>query len=201
LTDISIEWSICNIDSGICSDFGIENPTSIEQYSFTVTKDGGVLFRDQIKIEVMAIDSDGFERKTQTAMSYDVTQERPEVVDDSTDDTTTDGDTLDTAGNVGMVVYGIIGAFIVALLIAVTLGVMLLRGGKEEELGMGYGATPPVGGMMPPTPTAALATAPDYTQLPPGGNYVTNDAGQTVYLSPDDTDWTMQADNSFVRTR
>jgi hypothetical protein len=203
LTDISIEWSICNIDSGICSDFGIENPTSIVQYNFSVVKDGGVLFRDQIKIEVMATDSDGFDRKTQTAMSYDVTQERPEVVDDSADDTTTDGDdTLDTSGSVGMAVYGIIGAFIVALLIAVTLGVMLLRGGKDEEgLGMGYGTTPPVGGMMPPTPTAALAMVPDYTLLPPGGNYVTNDAGQTVYLSPDDTDWTMQADNSFVRTR
>ena len=198
LTDIKVEWSICNIDSGICSDLGIENPTSLELFNFTVTKDGGVLFRDQIKIDVMAIDSDGFDRKTQTAMSYDVTQERPEVVDDSTDDTTTDGDTLDTAGNVGMVVYGIIGAFIVALLIAVTLGVMLLRGGKDEEhLGMGYGATPV--GM--PAPAAALAMAPDYTQLPAGGNYVTNDAGQTVYLSPDDTDWTMQADNSFVRTR
>jgi uncharacterized iron-regulated membrane protein len=98
-----------------------------------------------------------------------------------------------------MVVYGIIGAFIVALLIAVTLGVMLLRGGKEEELAMGYGGAAPVG--MPPAPTAALAMAPDYTHLPAGGNYVTNDAGQTVYLSPDDTDWTMQADNSFVRTR
>jgi hypothetical protein len=75
---------------------------------------------------------------------------------------------------------------------------MLLRGGKEEELGMGFGATP---SGMPPTPTAALATALDYIKLTPGVNYVTNDAGQTVYLSPDDTDWTMQADNSFVRTR
>jgi len=202
LTDITIEWSICNIESGICSDFGFENPTSLEQFNFNVTKDGGVLFRDQIKITVAAVDSDGFDRKTQSTMSYDVTEERPEVVDDSTDDTTTDGDTLDTSGSAGIVVYGIIGAFIVALLIAVTLGMMLLRGGKEEDgLGMGYGTTPPVGGMMPPTPTAALAMVPDYTLLPPGGNYVTNDAGQTVYLSPDDTDWTMQADNSFVRTR
>lgn len=201
LTEIVIEWSICNIDSGVCSDFGFENPTSLGQYNFSVVKDGGVLFRDQIKINVMAVDSDGFDRKTQSSMSYDVTEERPEVVDDSTDDTTTDGDTLDTAGS-AVVVYGIIGAFIVALLIAVTLGVMLLRGGKEEEgLGMGYGTTPPVGGMMPPTPTAALAMVPDYTLLPPGGNYVTNDAGQTVYLSADNTDWTMQADNSFVRTR
>ena len=202
LTEIAIEWSICNIDSGICSDFGIENPTSLGQYNFSVGKDGGVLFRDQIKITVAAVDSDGFDRKTQSAMSYDVTEERPEVVDDSTEDTTTDGTNSDAAGSAGMIVYGIIGAFIVALLIAVTLGVMLLRGGKEEEgLGMGYGTTPPMGGMMPPTPTAALAMVPDYTLLPPGGNYVTNDAGQTVYLSPDETDWTMQADNSFVRTR
>ena len=199
LSDISIEWSICNMDSGICSDFGIENPTSIVEYNFSVVKDGGVLFRDYVKIEVMAVDSNGFDRKTSTGMKYDVTEERPEVVDDSTDDTTTDGETTSAAGNAGMVVYGIIGAFIVALLIAVTLGVMLLRGGKEEELGMGYGAAAPMG--MPPAPAAGLGMVPDYTQLPAGGNYVTNDSGQTVYLSPDNTDWTMQADNSFVRTR
>ena len=199
LSDISIEWSICNMDSGICSEFGIENPTSIVEYNFSVVKDGGVIFRDYVKIEVMAVDSNGFDRKTSTGMKYDVTEERPEVVDDSTDDTTTDGETTSAAGNAGMVVYGIIGAFIVALLIAVTLGVMLLRGGKEEELGMGYGAAAPMG--MPPAPAAGLGMVPDYTQLPAGGNYVTNDSGQTVYLSPDNTDWTMQADNSFVRTR
>lgn len=199
LSDISIEWSICNMDSGICSDFGIENPTSIVEYNFSVVKDGGVLFRDYVKIEVMAVDSDGFDRKTSIGMKYDVTEERPEVVDDSTDDTTTDGETASAAGNAGMVVYGIIGAFIVALLIAVTLGVMLLRGGKEEEMGMGYGAAAPMG--MPPAPAAGLGMVPDYSQLPAGGNYVTNDSGQTVYLSPDNTDWTMQADNSFVRTR
>ena len=199
LTDIEVEWTICNIESGICSDFGFEAPSTLtEAYNFTVTKEGGVLFHDQIKVVITATDADGFERKTRTPMLYDITQERPEVVDDSPDESTTDGDTLDTSGNAGMVVYGIIGAFIVALLIALTLGVMLLRGGKEEELGMGFGATP---SGMPPTPTAALATALDYTKLTPGGNYVTNDAGQTVYLSPDDTDWTMQADNSFVRTR
>ncbi|MDC3291452.1 hypothetical protein OAV27_03085 [Euryarchaeota archaeon] len=200
LSDISIEWTICNMDSGICSDFGIENPTSIVEYNFSVVKDGGVLFRDYVKVKVMAVDSDGFDRETSIGMKYDVTEERPEVVDDSTDDTTTTGEeTASAAGNAGMVVYGIIGAFIVALLIAVTLGVMLLRGGKEEELGMGYGAAAPMG--MPPAPAAGLGMVPDYTQLPAGGNYVTNDSGQTVYLSPDNTDWTMQADNSFVRTR
>ncbi len=200
LSDIEIEWSICNLDSGICSDFGLENPTSLTEFNFTIAKDGGVLFRDYVSIGVTAIDSDGFDRETTTALKYEVTEERPEVVDDSTDDTTVSGDeTQNAAGNADMVVYGIIGAFIVALLIALTLGVMLLRGGKEQELGMGYGTAPLMG--MPPAPATDLGMVPDYTHLPAGGNYVTNDSGQTVYLSPDSTDWTMQADNTFVRTR
>ena len=74
---------------------------------------------------------------------------------------------------------------------------MIRGGGKNDDLGMGYGAAPSSLGI----PSMPMGMAPDYSQLPAGGNYVTNDAGQTVYLSPDNTDWTMQPDNSFIRTR
>jgi hypothetical protein len=196
LTDIEVEWTICNLESGICSDFGFETPTTLtEAYNFTVTKEGGVLFHDQIKIIVRATDADGFDRKTAVPMMYDITQERPAEVVDETDETSDEG-AQETSAGLGLAGYGIIAAFIVALLIAVTLGLMLMRGGKDEELAMGYGAA--LGSLPAPMP---LGMVPDYTKLPAGGNYITNDVGQTVYLSIDNTDWTMQADNSFIRTR
>ena len=210
LSDIKVEWTICNIETGICSDFGEGNPTSFgEPYNFTVTKDGGVLYRDQIKVIVYGVDSNGYDRVTDASKAYDITLERPADVDDSSDDSATDGASTDVASGPPLALIGIGAALVVGLIIALVLGVMLMRGGKDEELGMGYGAAPPQG--LPPAPMGAApmaappAPAPqmlsDYTQLPPGGNYVTNEMGQTVYLSPDNSDWTMQPDNSFVRTR
>ena len=201
LTNVAIEWQICNKDSGVCTDLGIENTENLGSvYSFSVSKSQGeMLFHDQVKITLTAIDSNGFDRETPLAVVFDITEERPsDVVDDTTDDSTTD-DSASTASNIpSLGVLAIGGAFIVAVLIALILGVMLLRGGKEEDLGMGYGTAPPPLAGMPPMP---MGMVPDYSQLPAGGNYVTNDAGQTVYLSPDNTDWTMQPDNSFIRTR
>lgn len=209
LTDVSIEWAICNSDTGVCTDFGSEPAGTLDsEYVFGLSKDGGMLFKDQVKVTITAVDSDGFDRSTPLAAVFDITEERPaEVVDDNTDDNNdgTTTDSIDTAGESNVMLYGIIGAFIFALLIALTLGVMLLRGGKEQEMGMGYGAAPPAG--MPPAPMPQGVAAPpaqvaaDYTQLPPGGNYITNEMGQTVYLSPDNSDWVMQPDNSFMRTR
>jgi hypothetical protein len=205
LTDVVIEWQVCNSETGVCTDFGTESVANLDnEHVFNVTKNTGtMIFKDQVKITVSAMGSDGFERKTQSASTFDITEERPVVVvDDNTDDDTNSDQSNNAAAGPGIVVYGVVGAFIVALLIALTLGVMLLRGGKDEDLGMGYGATSPMA--MPPAPMAATppsAMVPDYTQLPAGGNYVTNDMGQTVYLSPDNTDWTMQPDNSFIRTR
>jgi hypothetical protein len=201
LTNVAIEWQICNKDSGVCTDLGIENTENLGSvYSFSVSKSQGeMLFHDQVKITLTAIDSNGFDRETPLAVVFDIIEERPsDVVDDTTDDSTTD-DSASTASNIpSLGVLAIGGAFIVAVLIALILGVMLLRGGKEEDLGMGYGTAPPPLAGMPPMP---MGMVPDYSQLPAGGNYVTNDAGQTVYLSPDNTDWTMQPDNSFIRTR
>ena len=202
LTDVAIEWAICNKDSGICTDFGTEDAGNLDSvYTFTLSKSQGeMLFHDQVKLTVTAIDSDGFDRETSVAAEFDVTEERPsEVVDDSTDDTTTTDDSTSTASAIpSLAVIGVVGTLIVLLIIALTLGVMMLRGGgKNDDLGMGYGAAPPQLG----TPSMPMGMVPDYSQLPAGGNYVTNDAGQTVYLSPDNTDWTMQPDNSFIRSR
>lgn len=203
LTDVAIEWAICNKDSGICTDFGTEDAGNLDSvYTFTLSKSQGeMLFHDQVKLTVTAIDSDGFDRETSVAAEFDVTEERPsEVVDDSTDDTTTTDDSTSTASAIpSLAVIGVVGTLIVLLIIALTLGVMMLRGGgKNDDLGMGYGAAPPP---QLGTPSMPMGMVPDYSQLPAGGNYVTNDAGQTVYLSPDNTDWTMQPDNSFIRTR
>ncbi len=65
----------------------------------------------------------------------------------------------------------------------------------QTQIGMGYGDADSL------SPAAGLGSVPDYTQLPTGGSYVTAESGQTVYLAPNDTDWTMQTDNSFIRTR
>ncbi len=208
LSDIAIEWSVCNIDTGVCTDFGTENPSTLtDAYNFTIYKDGGMLFKDQVKMTVTAIDSDGFDRKTALASVFDITEERAsEVVDDNSEDEGQSGaETSDAASGPGLVIYGVIGAFIIALLVALVLGLMLMRGGREDDFGMGYGSAP-LHDEAAPMPPQGMAVAPtamvsDYTQLTPGGNYITNEVGQTVYLSPDNSDWTMQPDNSFIRTR
>ena len=117
-----------------------------------------------------------------------------------------------------MVIGGVV--FLVMLMvIASILGAMLLRGNKEPQPTVDWGtetafaapasAAPAVAAPVayaPPVAAAPVAAAPavqsvpDYTHLTPGGQYVTGHAGETVYLSPDGTAWTMQADSSFIRT-
>ena len=196
LTDIDIEWQICNMDTGVCTDFGKEVPTSFATpFEFQTNKPGGAMFRDYVKVVVTAVDGDGFDRTTDGSAKYDITTERP-VVNDTPEDDGSNTDAADTgaAGN-PVVLYAIAAALFVGLLVAITLAVMLVRGGREEEIGMGYGDADSL------SPAAGLGSVPDYTQLPTGGSYVTAESGQTVYLAPNDTDWTMQTDNSFTRTR
>ena len=91
------------------------------------------------------------------------------------------------------------------MLVAGVLATMLLRGGREEQVDWATAqpsfeapaAAPPVA-MPAVAPVAQMV--PDYTHLTPGGQYVTGHVGETVYLAPDGTAWTMQADSSFVRT-
>ena len=97
---------------------------------------------------------------------------------------------------------------IVLLVVAGALMTMLLRGGREQEapaIDWGAANAQPVAAAPVAIPAVvaaapAVQSVPDYTQLTPGGQYVTGHAGETVYLSPDGTAWTMQADSSFVRT-
>ena len=104
-----------------------------------------------------------------------------------------------------MVIGGIVG-LVLLLVVAGVLAAMLLRGGREELPATDWGtevafatpaAAPPVAA---PVAAPVVNAVPDYTHLSPGGQYVTGHAGETVYLSPDGTAWTMQADSSFIRT-
>ncbi|HIC22429.1 MAG TPA: hypothetical protein EYO84_03305, partial [Planctomycetes bacterium] len=49
LTDIDIEWQICNMDTGVCTDFGKEAPTSFATpFEFQTNKPDGAMFRDYV---------------------------------------------------------------------------------------------------------------------------------------------------------
>jgi len=89
----------------------------------------------------------------------------------------------------------ILATAIIGMIVAITLGLILIRGGRSEP-SVSWGADPSLMGDAP-----ALGSAPDYTALPPGGSYITGETGGTVYLAPDGSNWDMQGDNSFIRTR
>ncbi|MDG1524616.1 MAG: hypothetical protein P8Q90_00900 [Candidatus Thalassarchaeaceae archaeon] len=215
LTNIEAEWQICNTQSGICYEQGIESiESSILQtgHTFTATPSSGngLANFDEVKIHVTAIGTNGFDYESDT-VSYLATQEPG--TDDSTGDSNDgtdneqsgeDGETSQAGGMDTMVIGGIIG-LIVLLMIAGVLGAMLLRGGRDEQLpaadwGTEVAFAAPAAVAPPVAAPVAVNSVPDYTHLTPGGQYVTGHAGETVYLGPDGTAWTMQADSSFIRT-
>jgi hypothetical protein len=136
----------------------------------------------------------------------------PEIIADPTDETNDDTDNEQTgdgaetsAGGMSVMVIGGIVGLVFLVVIAGVLGAMLLRGGRDEEPPINDWGTEaafaPVA--APPAavvPAAAVNSVPDYTHLTPGGQYATGHSGETVYLAPNGTAWTMQADSSFVRT-
>jgi hypothetical protein len=219
LSEILISWSICNTQTGVCSDFGEEEPTIAQLragYSFgTPPASGmGVANFDQLKVDVKAVDSNGFNRES-SGVPFDASEA------DSGDDVTPPVDTTtskdenggnDESGVAGSglsgTMLGIIVGLTILIVIAGVLAAMLLRGGREEEPGFDWGteATFAVPGAEAAPVMAVAAAAPatdvvvDYTHLPVGGQYISGHAGETVYLAPNGTAWTMQADNSFVRT-
>ena len=201
LSDIEVYWNICNSDTGICTDFGEEHPTQQQLesgFNFTATKTStgsGMMFYDYITYWVTAVDQDGFDRRTVDDPKYVITEERPaEVVEE--DDSTTSGTESGPRGLTGSAtMIAVMAAAIIGLFIAITLGLMLIRGGRSEP-SISWGADPSLMGGAPP-----LGSAPDYTALPPGGSYITGETGGTVYLAPDGSNWDMQGDNSFIRTR
>ena len=105
-----------------------------------------------------------------------------------------------------IMVIGGIAALVFLIVIAGVLGAVLLRGGRNEptpdwgtEVAFATPAAAPPA-VAAPVATPVVNSVPDYTHLTPGGQYVTGHAGETVYLSPDGSAWTMQADSSFIRT-
>jgi hypothetical protein len=223
LTNIETEWQICNTLSGICYEQGIETLDSsafIAGHTFVTapSSGNGLANFDEVKLHVTAIGTDGFDYESEI-VSYLATEEGavdPNGQTDGTNNATSntnntnngnnEGAASEDGGMNGMVIVGVI-TLVVLLVVAGTLAAMLLRGGREEEEDISTVAwgTEPV---MPAATTTVAAPAaapvvnsvPDYTQLTPGGQYVTGHAGETVYLSPDGTAWTMQADSSFIRT-
>ena len=201
LSNIQITWNICNSDTGVCNDYGEEHPTQQQLesgFNFTATKTStgsGLMFHDYITYWVEAVDQDGFDRRSVDDPKHVITEERPaEVVED--DDSTTSGTESGSSGLTGSTtMIAILATAIIGMIVAVTLGLMLLRGGRSEP-SVSWGADPSLMGDAP-----SLGSAPDYTALPPGGSYITGETGGTVYLAPDGSNWDMQGDNSFIRTR
>ncbi len=219
LTDIVAEWQICiSGDLGICHSFGTE---SIDASTFQTghtfvapsSSENGLANFDEFKIQVTAVGTDGFDYESEWISYLAIEEPGTEPTDgnegtNNNDNNQQDGGSEDaaseTGGVSGMVIAGVL-SLVVLLVIAGVLAAMLLRGGREEEelTGMDWGAetvAPAAPAPAPPVATPAATSVPDYTQLTPGGQYVTGHAGETVYLSPDGTAWTMQADSSFVRT-
>ena len=215
LTDISAEWAICNSQNGICSDFGI---VSIDSNTFQTgqtfvaqiaSTDNGLANFDYIKVHITAVGTDGFDYESDQ-VQFDAIQEPGTTPVDETDGETDNEQTGDsgetqTGGMSTMVIGGIVG-LVLLLVIAGVLATMLLRGGRDELPATDWGtevafatpaAAPPVAA---PVAAPVVNAVPDYTHLSPGGQYVTGHAGETVYLSPDGTAWTMQSDSSFIRT-
>lgn len=218
LSEILISWSICNTQTGVCSDFGEEEPTSVQLragYSFgTPPSSGmGVANFDQLKVDVKAVDSNGFNRESDYApfdaseagSGEDVT---PPVDDDPKEENGGNEESGAAGSGLSGPMLGIIVGLTILIVIAGVLAAMLLRGGREEEPGFDWGteATFAVPGAETAPVMAVAAAAPetdvvvDYTHLPVGGQYISGHEGETVYLAPNGTAWTMQADNSFVRT-
>ena len=171
---------------------------------------------DEVKLKVTATGVDGFDYES-SSLSF--LAEAEPTIDDTTSEEDNDQsgneETSSEAGGMsGAVIAGIV-VLVLLLVVAGVLGAMLLRGGKSEaQPSVDWGtetafaapaaATPAIpapAAYAPPVAAApAVQSVPDYTHLTPGGQYITGHAGETVYLSPDGTAWTMQADSSFTRT-
>ena len=218
LTDIVTEWQICNTQTGICYEQGLESVDSStfqtgHTFSAVPSSGNGLANFDEVKIQVTAIGTDGFDYESDW-LSYLATQE-PGTEDptdgtgDGTDNEQTGGEeeSSSEAGSMSTTIIIALIALVILMMVAGVLGTMLLRGGRETEPEADWAseetfavpaAAPPAVAVPAAAPVAQ--SVPDYTHLTPGGQYVTGHAGETVYLSPDGSAWTMQADSSFIRT-
>jgi thiol-disulfide isomerase/thioredoxin len=217
LNEITLVWSVCNLQSGICSDFGeesVDSTTLSAGHSFTVALASGTGLQnyDQLKVHVEAIDNSGFDRES-TAVPYDAA-ESPDPVDETpTDEDENTGagtEENSAAGGMSGAVLGALIGLIVLVIAAGVLAAMLLRGGRKEneasvvdwgtEAAFAAPGSAMAPAMMAPAAAPVAEVVSDYTHLPVGGQYITGHAGETVYLAPNGTAWTMRSDNSFVRS-
>ena len=227
-SEITATWELCNSDLGLCLYYGvIELDPSIlssSGQSFEVIKTGddgnpmgvGLDTFDYIKFRVNGVGTDGFDYES-TSVQYDAMPEpgteQPNTGENGeNEEQSGDGGSVNAeSGGMSMMLIGGVIGLVFLMVIAGALGAVLLRGGREEQApSINWGtelafnnpaavapaAAPPV---VAPTPAVAQSV-PSYMQLTPGGQYVTGHSGETVYLSPDGTAWTMQADSSFIRT-
>ncbi|MDE0708229.1 MAG: hypothetical protein OSB33_04700, partial [Candidatus Poseidoniales archaeon] len=212
LTNIVAEWQICTTDTGICHSYGTESidaSTFQTGHTFVAVSisENGLANFDQVKIQVTAVGTDGFDYES-ISISYlaiddsDVIDPTDETGDDTDNEQTGEDSDPSQTGGMSVMVIGSIVGLVFLLVIAGVLGTMLLRGGRDEEPTVNWGTEVAFDSPVAAAPAAAPAvnSVPDYTHLTPGGQYVTGHAGETVYLAPNGTAWTMQADSSFVRT-
>ena len=218
LTEIEVEWQICNVNSGICWEQQIESIDSANAqtgHTFVAvnpdpTYAASLSNFDEVKIQVTAVGTDGFDYESDwisyLAAQEPGTEDPTEGPDDSDNEQTGDGDETSSKGGMSTTVIIALVGLVVLMLVAGVLGTMLLRGGREEQVDWATAqpafeapaAAPPVA--MAPAAAPVAQSVPDYSHLTPGGQYVTGHVGETVYLAPDGSAWTMQADSSFVRT-
>jgi len=225
LTEIEVNWQLCNSITKQCTDAGRE-----EQFgAFDVVPQSGLGLRlaDYLKVTVTGVDSDGFDRKS-TEMVFNATEAADDVSGDgsTTDGTGDDGTSTQTEEGMSLSSPAAIGGIVVFILLALTLALtFVMRGGKRDELILSayaqqlveQGYTAEVAQAhaamyeqhasqsetaAPMAPTAATpTTVTDYTHLPAGGDYRTGYQGETIYVEPSGVAWTMQADNSFIRNQ
>ena len=214
LTNIVTQWQICTT-TGICHSQATE-PVDAQTFqtgqTFTAVaaSGNGLANFDEVKIQVTAVGTDGFDYESDW-IYYLATQEpgtedpTDETGDGTENEQTGDGDETSSKGGMSTTVIIALVGLVLLMLVAGVLGTMLLRGGRKEQVDWAAtetsfeapAAAPPV---AMPAAAPVAQSVPDYTHLTPGGQYVTGHVGETVYLAPDGTAWTMQPDSSFVRT-
>ena len=224
LSDVRVMWALCNTISGTCTDFGY-----VEEFGgFDVVPQSGLGLRlgDQIKIDVEAVDSAGFDRKSTSTKIYDVV-EAADAVDDTTNpddtkDASSEGQTDEVMSSMTKAAIG--GGLLVFFLIIILSLTFVMKRGKEQDLdpyaqqllAQGYGLDVAIQtaaahqdyakqrnaeqAIVAAAPAPA-ATLPDYTHLPAGGDYRTGFNGETIYVEANGASWTMLPDNSFVRNQ
>jgi hypothetical protein len=223
LTDVRVEWSLCNTISGTCTDFGY-----VEEFGgFDVVPQSGLGLRlgDQIKIDVKAVDSEGFDRKSTTTKIFDAV-EAVDIVEDANPEDTKGVESESQSDEVmsSMTKAAIGGGLLLFFFIVILSLTFVMKRGKEQDLdpyaqqllAQGYGLEVAIQtaaahqdyakqrnaeqAIVAAAPAPA-ATLPDYTHLPAGGDYRTGFNGETIYVEPSGASWTMLPDNSFVRNQ